>query len=368
MAIGALLLLSLATAWTAAPTPVYPGTNWSSQTPSKVGMDSAKLTTFRNYVGGRGCVVRYGYMVSTWGNQSTRADVASCCKPWFTHFLFKAIETGRLQSVDDLVDHFEPRLDALNAPGYKDRGIRWRNLATMTSCYGVAEAPGQAFDYSDYNMALYFDTLFLKVYQSSWKNVDNQVLRPLLTSPLQCQESPTFVAFGLNDRPGRLAVSVRDFARFGLLYLRQGKWQSQQLLGAGNVQMITTSPLPNSLPQTQGKPAQMIAGQRDLGGGSNQNDHFGSYSFTWWTNGVDRAGRRIWPSAPLDTYGCFGHDGIRAMIIIPSRDLVVTWNDALVNSTAMEDQAIKLLVAAVTSSGSRALNGPARVRFMIRAI
>jgi hypothetical protein len=93
----------------------------------------------------------------------------------------------------------------------------------------------------------------------------------------------------------------------------------------------------------------MIAGQRDLGGGSNQNDHFGSYSFTWWANGVDRAGQRLWPNAPLDTYGAFGHDGIRAMIIIPSLDLVVTWNDALINGYAMENQALKLLLAAVGS-------------------
>lgn len=331
----------------AAPASVYPGSTWASQTPNKVGMDSARLRAFRDYVRGRGCVIRYGYMVTAWGNQSQRGDIASCCKPWFTHFLFKAIEQGKLASVDDLVANFEPRLNALNATGFKDRGILWRNLATMTSCYGVTEAPGQAFDYSDYNMALYFDTLFLKVYQSSWSAVDNQILRPLLTTPLQCQDSPTFLAFGINDRPGRMAISVRDFARFGLLYLRKGLWKGQQLLGKGNVAMITTSPLGNTLLQTAGRPAQMIAGQRNLGGGSNQNDHFGSYSFTWWTNGVDRAGQRFWPNAPLDTYGAFGHDGIRALVVIPSLDLVVCWNDAQIEGRGMENQAIRLLAAAV---------------------
>src|SRR5262249_33869880 len=312
-ATGALLLFASALALAAPPAPVYPGTTWASQSPTSVGMNTAKLKTFHDYVGGRGCVVRYGYMVDTWGSQSQRADVASCCKTWYTHFLFLAIEQGRLQSIGDLVSAFESRLTGLNLPDNKDGGMSWRNLATMTSCYGVAEQPSAVFDYSDYNMALFFDTLFLKVYQSSWATVDDQVLHPLLTTPLQCQDNPTFLAFGIKDRPGRLGVSVRDFARFGLLYLRNGQWKDEQLISAGGGTLITASPLSNEIPQSLGQPAEMIVGQRNLGGGSNQTDHLGSYSFTWWTNGVDRTGHRLWPDATLDTYGAFGHDGIEAM-------------------------------------------------------
>jgi hypothetical protein len=63
----------------------------------------------------------------------------------------------------------------------------------------------------------------------------------------------------------------------------------------------------------------------------------------WWVNGVDREGRRHWPDAPLDTYGAFGHGGPRVMVVIPSLDLVMAWNDADIHSREAENQALKLL-------------------------
>jgi hypothetical protein len=137
--------------------------------------------------------------------------------------------------------------------------------------------------------------------------------------------------------------------RFGLLYLRKGEWNGKQLLSAKLAVMAVTSPLPNTIPRTQGKKADMIAGQRSIGGGNNQTDHFGSYSFAWWTNGVDRDGKRHWPAAPHDTYGALGHGGMRATMVIPSLDIVVSWNDAKINSRSMENRALKMLVKAVGS-------------------
>lgn len=72
---------------------IFPGENWAVKTPEQVGMDVAGLRRFSDLVGGRGCVVRHGCMVYTWGNAAKRGDVASACKPWFSHFLFKAIDT-----------------------------------------------------------------------------------------------------------------------------------------------------------------------------------------------------------------------------------------------------------------------------------
>jgi hypothetical protein len=217
----------------------------------------------------------------------------------------------------------------------------------------VQEAPGAAFDYSDYNMALFFDTLFLKIHKTSHAKIDADILHPKLTDLLQCQDNPTFLAFGAKDRPGRLAVSLRDSCRFGLLYLRKGEWNGKQLLSDRLAVMAVTSPLPNTIPRTKGKKADMIAGQRSIGGGNNQTDHFGSYSFAWWTNGVDRDGKRHWPDAPHDTYGALGHGGMRATMVIPSLDIVVSWNDAKINSRSMENRALKMLVEAAGSHGKQ---------------
>ena len=91
----------------------------------------------------------------------------------------------------------------------------------------------------------------------------------------------------------------------------------------------------------------MLPEQRSLGGGKNQTDHMGSYSYAWWVNGVDREGERHWPDAPEDTFGAFGHGGLRAMVVLPSLDLIISWNDSSVNSRERENRALGLLVEAV---------------------
>jgi len=171
----------------------------------------------------------------------------------------------------------------------------------------------------------------------------------LLTDAIGCQDDPTFLAFGEDDRAGRTAISPRDFARFGLLYLRGGKWADRQLLSPDYARLAVTSPVPNSIPRAGNKPAEMIRGQRSIGSRQipdNQTDHMGSYSWLWWINGLDREGKRHWPDVPADAFGCFGHGGKRAMIVLPSVDLIVSWNDARVDGRDQENEAIRLLLDA----------------------
>lgn len=286
---------------------VVPDSEWQFVTPGSAGMNTEALDVFRDYVGGCGCVVRNDCMVYTWGDQAKRADVASAAKPVVAHFVWKALENKRLSSLDAKVVEYASCLADLNPElANKDRLITFRHLVTQTSCYGVTERPGTAFCYSDWQMALLWDTLFLSVYQSTHKTVDDEVLRPLLTGVLRCQDDPTFLAFGRQDRPGRLAISVRDFARFGLLYLHEGRWGDKQVLERTHAIEAVTRPLPNSLPRTSAKPAQMCPDARSYGSKrapDDQCDHLGSYSYLWWTNGKDRDGRRHWPHAPVDAFG-----------------------------------------------------------------
>lgn len=316
---------------------VYPGAGWDTRTPAEAGLDPVKLDAIRATLGGRGCIVRGGCMVYTWGDPSLRADVASACKPWIAHFLFKAVEEGRLAGLDAKAADFEPCLNSLNSGlGFKDRNITFRHMANQISCYGVREAPGTAFNYNDYQMALFWDTLFTKVYRTPAARVDDDVLRPLLSGPMQCQDDPTFLAFGPGARAGRVAVSVRDFARFGLLYLRRGAWNGKPLLGEVYSRMAVESPLPFSIPRTAGQAAEMCHGRRSIGGKTipdDQADHDGSYSFLWWVNGVRRNGRRFWPDAPADVYACLGHtNGKRGMAVMPSQQVVISWNDTTLDA------------------------------------
>jgi CubicO group peptidase (beta-lactamase class C family) len=335
---------------------VFPDVVWARRTPAEAGLHAERLRDFSRFVGGRGCVVRDGYLVHSWGDVSKRADVASAAKPFYAHLLFKAVEDGKIKSLDEKAVRWEPRLKTINANlGFKDAEITWRHFANQTSCYQLDEKPGTAFDYNDWQMALFWDTLILKVYDTSYDKVDQQVFHPLLTDKIGCEDKPTMMAFGTKQRPGRVGISVRDFARFGLLYLNEGNWNGRQLVSRKHAKMAVTSALPNSIPRAGRDAAEMIPGQRSIGSQDkpdNQTDHFGSYSWLWWKNGEDRNGVRFWPAAPHDTYGAFGHGGPRAMWVIPSLGVVVSYNDAKLRGwesgeKSPTNQALKQFMAAI---------------------
>lgn len=328
----------------------FPGARWETRSPEAVGLSPDKLATLSKLVGGRGCVVHHGYMVYSWGDPSQSSDVASAFKPVLSTLLFLAIQEGRIKSVDDLVAEFEPRLKTLNKG--KDAAITWRHLASQTSGYGLAEAPGAAYSYNDFALTLYYDLLTQKVFGTN----GTAVLRTRLADPLQFEDLATFDAFKQADRQGRLAVSVRDFARFGLLYLRHGQWRDKELIQPAFIQMAINSPIPADTPRTSGREADMLPGQHSIGGTRNITPVGpGYYSFNWWLNRTNRAGQRLFASAPADTYVASGHGGKRALWILPSLDLIVCWNDSPIadhdqspgNPDTKCNQAARLMVEAV---------------------
>lgn len=306
--------------------PIFPAATWRTRSAEEVGLDRVKLDALRDLVGGRGCVVRHGYLVYSWGDVSKSGDVASAMKPVISTLLLVAVQEGRLRGVDDAVAEMEPRLKELNDG--KDAAITWRHLASQLSGYGLAERPGEAYAYNDFAIALYYDTLTRKVFEED----GTSVLRTRLATVLGFEDRFTFDAFGPNDRPGRLAVSVRDFARFGLLWLRGGRWGERHLLRPELVKLALSNPVPVETPLTAGRDAAMLPGQRSIGGGKNiTRVGPGYYSFNWWLNRTDRDRRRHFVDAPPDSFVASGHGGVRMLWIIPSFDLVVAWNDSTIN-------------------------------------
>ncbi len=334
----------------------FPNPSWEKREPESVGMKLEKLDALRDFVGGRGCVIRHGSMVYQWGDISQSQDVASACKPVLSTLLCFAIQEGLITNPDEPVARFEPRIKEINQG--KDAGLTWRHLASQTACYGWAETPGTAWAYNDHALALYYDTLMNKVFQMH----GDAVLKKYLAGPLQFEDSYTFEAFGPDDRPGRLALSVRDFARFGYFILRKGRWNNQQLLQEKYIDWMLNSIVPAGIPGVSGKEADMIPGQRSIGGGKNITPIGpGFYSFNWWLNGTDRQGNRLWVDAPVDTFAASGHGGIRAVWIIPSLDLIVSWNDSHIddhddspgNSESKNNQALRLIMNAIDSPSSK---------------
>lgn len=316
------------------PTPPLPMPTWTRVAPESVGLDDASLAAFAVLVGGRGCVVRHGLMAYSWGDIARSSDVASAVKPLISLLMLLAVQEGLIADPDSPVAVFVPALRGLN--GGKDGAITWRHLGSQTSGYGRAEAPGDAYAYNDLALALYYDTLMDRVFGMAGE----EVLRSRIAAPLGFEDPYGFNALGRADRRGRLSISVRDFARIGLLCLRDGLWGDARVLPAGLVGRALSSVVPPRVPRTSGREADMLPDQRSLGGGKDQTPSGpGWYSYNWWVNGKDRSGQRLIPEAPKDLYFASGHGGKRALLVIPSRDIVVSWNDSSIADPAFDPHA-----------------------------
>jgi CubicO group peptidase (beta-lactamase class C family) len=298
---------------------VVPGKTWHTKSPAQLGLDEARLAALRDLVKGNGIVVRKGQIAFTWGDVTASQDVASAAKPFISLLMLKAVEEGKLASVDDRLVEFEPRLASLN--GGKDAAITWRHLAHQTSGYGLSERPGAAYAYNDFALALYYVTLTEKVYRQP----GTDLFRKLVAEPLEFEDDFAFQNPDA-DRPGRLRVSVRDLARLGLLFLHRGEWRDHQILRSDLVDLMISQPLPADFPLSAGKDAAMIPGQKSLGGGKNITTCGpGFYAFNWWLNRTDRDGRRLYTALPDDAYLACGHGGNKMLWVVPSLDLVCAW-------------------------------------------
>ena len=300
------------------------GGKWRAATAEEVGMDAAKLNAWSEWLGGNGCVVRQGRMVHRWGAATAVTNIWSASKAIYGYLLVRAVEQGRLASLDEAVVEVEPRLAGLNLElGEKDRKMTWRHLLQQVSGYGLEEAPGVAFAYNDYAMTLLWETLVYQIYQVPVGQED-AVLATELGRPLGFEKRATFGEVGTANF-GLISLSMVDLARVGQLGLQGGRWQDAAVVSAQAWKEITSSPLAASVPRTAGREAAMIPGARTFGAGKNQDDHCGSYSHAWWVNGVDSLGQRLWPGVPEDAYGAFGHGGKFSLVVLPQQELTVAW-------------------------------------------
>jgi CubicO group peptidase (beta-lactamase class C family) len=117
---------------------------------------------------------------------------------------------------------------------------------------------------------------------------------------------PEFDASGTWIGSSYVHATARDFARFGLLYLRGGVWEGRQFL-----------------------PADWVNAARTPTAASN-----GYYGSLFWLNAADRATGKpaVTPLLPLDTFFARGFGG-QLITIVPSRDVVIV----MLNAAYTED-------------------------------
>ena len=153
--------MALATCTCLAGEVVFPAEHWQEKAPAELGFNPARLDAVAVALGGRGCIVKDGYVVKTWGSQSQKSDWFSSAKPVLSTLLMFAIQEGKVSGVDAPIAQFGWELKD------KDRPMTFRHLVAMTSGYARPEPPGAAWAYNDYAIQLYQKTLFDRVFKES---------------------------------------------------------------------------------------------------------------------------------------------------------------------------------------------------------
>lgn len=291
---------------------VFPGETWRMKSPTEGGLKSEPLQQLANDLGGRGCVIKDGYLVHEWGDTSERGDWLSSAKPVLSTLLFFAIEEGLVKSVDQPIVDFGWDLKE------KDRGITFRHLGAMTSGYARPDAPGEAFAYNDFAIQLYQQTLFDKVFKGDPKE---EAEKPNRLGALGFETGLSW-----REKNRRLSASAKDFARIAWFWLNKGNWNGEQVLPANYFEEHMKPQVPKDLPHTQKAETDDYLGIGSFGGGS---DHFtkfgpGIYGFNWWFNatGRDHPDSLTWPDAPEDAIMSIGAGG-NCSILLPSQNMVI---------------------------------------------
>jgi CubicO group peptidase (beta-lactamase class C family) len=220
-----------------------------------------------------GLVVRQGYIVAEWGD-TTRVDMTfSVTKSFLSTVVGLAWQRGLIKDVADPVRPYVPTTDLFESE--HNASITWEHLLRQTSdwqgtLWGKPDwadrpegerpadypnrpmhAPGTRYKYNDVRV----NVLALAALHV-WRRPLPEILRDEVMNPISASNTWRWHGYenswidldgqkiqsvtGGGHWGGGMFISARDMARFGYLYLRQGRWNDRQIVSEKWIQMART--------------------------------------------------------------------------------------------------------------------------------
>jgi len=283
-------------------------------------MDETRLQEVADYAltgGGAGMIVRGGYVVHSWGDQTTRFDLKSTTKSIGGTALGLALADNMLLLTDAAQQH----LPGFGLPPASNSSTGWLddieiiNLATHTAGFrkkggygSLYFAPGTRWSYSDEGVNWLADVLTWIYREDLSSLLSRRVFGRLgITSMDLVWRSNAYREDTLDGVKRRelgsgIEANVDAMGRIGYLYLREGDWEGEQLI-------------PSSFVSDVRRPHPAFTSLRvlDRPNDPNASQHYG---LLWWTN-ADGSLQGV----PADAYWSWGlFDSL--IVVIPSLDLV----------------------------------------------
>ena len=277
--------------------------------------------------GPAGLIIKNGYIVAQWGDINRVDMTFSATKSFLSTTAGLAIDNGLIKNVSEPVINYVWDGTFVGAHNSK---ITWGNLLDQSSdwsgtLFGLHDwadrppkeggiddwknrtlhEPGTFFKYNDVRVNLLAYSL-LQVFRKPLP----VVLKEKIMDPIGASTTWRWYGYdnsfvnidgimmqsvgGGGHHGGGLFISAADQARFGLLFVRKGKWKNQQLLSEKWIQSVHQPSFANK-----------------------------DYGYMWWINTSQR-----WKEVSKDIYYAVGFGG-NYIVIDHAHDLVVVtrWMD-----------------------------------------
>jgi CubicO group peptidase (beta-lactamase class C family) len=299
---------------------IYPGEVWQkANSPEELGWSSEKLAVARAYserIGSAAVmIVDDGIVVDAWGDKTQRFQCHSMRKSLLSALIGIHVDEGHIdlsKTLEDLdIDDAEPSLtdtekQATIADLIKARsGIYHVALGESPSMKAdrperYSLAPGTFWYYNNWD----FNALGTIFEQETGKRIfeefDRRIAKPLQMEDFRVNDCRYLTSHDYGTPKASIhpnyqfRMSARDLARFGLLFLREGRWANQQIISADWVRESTTSHSESGLNS--------------------------GYGYMWWT-GVKGG---LIPNVQVKEHSFYasGFRGHR-LIVLPYRNLVI---------------------------------------------
>ncbi len=310
----------------------WPGATWDKTMPAEVGMDGTVLKEARDYAltgQGSGYITRHGKLVMSWGDVRKQYDLKSTSKSIGVTALGLAIGDGKIK-LDDVARRYHP---SLGTPPEENVSTGWLDeitilhLATQTAGFAkrggyerLLFRPGTKWLYSDGGPNWLAECVTMAYGVDIETLMFDRVLTPIgvKKSDLRWRKNqyrPHQINGVMRREFGSgVHANVDAMARLGYLYLRQGTWNTKQLIPKDFIRMAsTTLTSVTGLPEHAKDPRDVRPGTSASYG--NASDHYG---LLWWNN-ADRTLKKV----PQDAYWSWGlYDSL--IVVIPSLDVVAS--------------------------------------------
>jgi len=252
----------------------WPTQGWLTAEPEAVGMDSEKLAEvydhFKNTrITTQGyAIIKDGYIVSEGYfptnrsrdfNINSKHGSFSMAKSYISALIGIAIEKGYIDTIDDTIDKYFTQDEYVSLLDEEKKNITIKHLLTMTSgiewsqddtgasgldsywsmireddwiqyvlSQPMAHEPGKYLYYSDGSAMLLSGIIQSATGMTAYEFAMKNLFEPIGVSEMKW----TGDAAGHTDGGDGIRATVREYAKFGYLYLKEGEWDGRQIVPA----------------------------------------------------------------------------------------------------------------------------------------